>query len=203
MNLFNKQPSDNELINQIRIGGSMRDKALKNLYQNKALRQMVVSYVLSNGGEIYEGEEIFQDTMLVFDEKVAAPDFTLTSSLSTYFVAIAKWQWLNMRRKKGRNSTSEYDPRQHDSSDESDNPFRSLLHDERRNLLETILLHTGERCKKILLRWAEGFSMKEIAEEVGLSSDLMAKKEKYRCWERFLQTINTQDDVMRLLKESW
>jgi RNA polymerase sigma factor (sigma-70 family) len=201
LSIFKKKDTDTDIIEQIREGGRSRENALRKLYQDKTLKSMVVSYVLANGGETYEGEEIFQDTMLIFDEKVAEPTFILSSSLSTYYVAIAKWQWLNMHRKKGRNSTAEFDPRQHDGNDEAENPFHSFLRDDRRNLLESTLAQTGERCKKILLLWAEGFSMKEIAENVGLSSDTMAKKEKYRCWERFEQYIKGQSDVMDALKE--
>ena len=52
---------------------------------------------------------------------------------------------------------------------------------EKRHFLDEALKQVGDRCRQILKLYSLRYSMEEIAQQVGLSSADMAKKENYRC----------------------
>ncbi len=59
---------------------------------------MVNRFVTNNNGTTNDAQDIFQDVMLVFVEKVRQDDFHLTASAKTYLMAITKHLWLKKRR---------------------------------------------------------------------------------------------------------
>jgi len=85
--------ADSALIAKLKDENS---EAFAALY--KTYIPFVKAYVTKNSGTLQDAEDIFQDTMVVLLQKINQQNFTLTSSLKTYFIAIAKNQWLKRRR---------------------------------------------------------------------------------------------------------
>ena len=65
--------------------------------------------------------------------------------------------------------------------------------------MEKALDNIGVRCKKILRLKQLDHSLDEIANEVGLSSASMAKKEAYRCRIRFRKFLDDNPDWKDLI----
>jgi RNA polymerase sigma factor (sigma-70 family) len=74
-----------------------------------------------------------------------------------------------------------------------DSPEHQLLNQEKRQVLDAALSKLGERCKKVLLMWAGGYSMEEIASALDLSSEAMARKTKYKCKNQLMEFLDHTD----------
>lgn len=74
--------------------------------ENKALRVLygyqkpIIQYIKSNQGNKQDAEDIFQEALAFFCEKVVAENFKPTSSINTYLYGVCKNLWRNQLRKK-------------------------------------------------------------------------------------------------------
>ncbi|HRI60045.1 MAG TPA: sigma-70 family RNA polymerase sigma factor [Saprospiraceae bacterium] len=173
----NTKRTDESLLTAIQSGGQAREEALKYLYLLPGLREMVTRFVLDNGGSRTDAQDVFQEALVLFDRNLREGRFEGKSALTTYFVAIAKWRWVTLRRQQGR--YQELSPAQYDGEVES--PEAETLRAEHRELLTEAMGHIGERCRELLRLYQLDYAMEEIAGKMGYSGADVAKKEAYRC----------------------
>ncbi|MBL7816125.1 MAG: sigma-70 family RNA polymerase sigma factor [Saprospiraceae bacterium] len=187
--------SDSDLIDAFHEGGIRREKALRQIYQSDKLHKTIVSYVLGHGGNSQDAEDVFQDTIILFDRQLREGNFKGQSSLATYFMGIAKWRWVSIRRKFG--GDLELKPEQYDAPIES--VEARVIEDEKREIIDEILSKIGERCKTILKLYKLSYSMEEIAAELKLSSPEMAKKNAYECRKKFKDFVGLNPHYKTIL----
>lgn len=169
--------TDETIIHNIRQGGQARDAALQHLYLRSGVREAVARVVSDTGGSQADAQDVFQEAFVLFDRNVREGKFDGRSSLTTYLVAIAKWHWLNVRRREGR--YTQLEPAQHEGT--TDSPEVTTIQAEQRDMLTAALEQIGERCKQLLTLYQMNCSMTEIADLMGYQSPDVAKKEAYRC----------------------
>jgi RNA polymerase sigma factor (sigma-70 family) len=150
---------------------------LRRIYLLPGLRETVARFVLDNGGSRADAQDVFQEAFILFDRNLREGRFEGKSALATYFVAIAKWRWVTLRRQQGR--FQEISPAQYESEVES--PENETLRAEHRELLAEAMGKIGERCRELLRHYQLDYSMEEIAREMGYANAETAKKEAYRC----------------------
>jgi RNA polymerase sigma factor (sigma-70 family) len=173
--------NNTELLLAFKQGGLERDSALRRIYENEQLRQTVIKLIMSNGGNIQDAEDVFQDTLILFDRQIREGNFKGDSTWTTYFVGIAKWRWVSVKRKFGRDIELKIEH----FTGQVESVEARAIEDEKRQLIDEILTKIGERCKSILKLYKLSFSMEEIAEKLGLSSPELAKKNAYECRKKF------------------
>jgi RNA polymerase sigma factor (sigma-70 family) len=189
--------NDQAIVEAICGPPEMRDAALKSLFEDGALRRTVIQYALANGGDKDDGQDLFQDTVVLFDRSVRDGKFHAQSGLRTYFISIAKWHWLNMRRKKH----NAHEPLPNiDLLDSIESPEVTVITDEQKAILQQAVEQLGGRCVKLLTLYKLSYSMEEIAQEMGLSSADMAKKEVYRCREKLRNYFKQHPDLLKSLR---
>ena len=176
--------SDKKIITAVRGDALSREAALEHLFKDEYLRRAVTQHVVSQGGSYHDAQDIFQDTLVLFDRNIRQGRFEERSSIRTYFIGIAKWHWFNTRQKK--QPTVELMPSHYDEAVES--PEAHFFNEEKKAILEQALAQLSERCRELLKYYRLDYSLKEMAEIFGFSSPEMAKKEAYRCRER-LRTV--------------
>ncbi|GAB4496369.1 MAG: hypothetical protein OHK0019_27970 [Saprospiraceae bacterium] len=169
--------NDASLLAAIQGGGSEREQALRHFYLLPGLRETVARFVLDNGGSRSDAQDVFQEALVLFDRNLREGRFEGKSTLTTYFVAIAKWRWVTLRRQQGR--YRELSPAQYDGEVES--AETETLRAEHRELLSEAMGHIGERCRELLRLYQLDYAMDEIAQKMGYSGPDVAKKEAYRC----------------------
>ncbi len=187
--------SDEKLMSAIKGKIEERNWALKQFFQNKDIKDMVINYVVNHGGNRQDGQDVFQDSVILFDRAIRENTFKGQSSLTTFFVGIAKWRWVSYKRKFGNNM--EFKPEQHEAS--VDNIEVLMIEGERLLAIEEVLTRIGDRCKKVLKLYKLSYSMEEIAEIIGLNSPEMAKKEAYKCRSKFKEFVLSNPDFEHLL----
>jgi RNA polymerase sigma factor (sigma-70 family) len=174
--------TNSELLFAIKQSDASRDKTLQQIYADDKLRKTVFTHILQNGGSRQDAEDVFQDTLVLFDRQIREDKFQGQSSWGTYFVGIAKWRWVSLRRKFSRDST-ELKVEYHDSPVES--VEARVIEGEKLTVIEAVLSRIGERCQQVLTYYKLSHSMEEIAELMQLSSPEMAKKVAYECRKKF------------------
>ncbi len=168
--------TDQRIIDLVKSGRHSR--ALDKLYK---IYPAVLKYVKESGGSLADAEDIFQDAMVIFIEKVSHPNFVLTSTISTYVFGICK----NLSREKRRMHQKEV-MKSSEEKDEETKTIDDFLEEERRYLaLDKVLIQTGEKCLELLkMFYYDRVSMKVIASRLGFKSETSAKTQKYKCLEK-------------------
>jgi RNA polymerase sigma factor (sigma-70 family) len=169
--------SDIEIINLIKKG--KHSKALTRLYK---IYPAVLKYVNGTGASSTEAEDIFQDALLIFMDKIYDSNFHLSATISTYIYGICK----NLCREKLRynNRLSTTDKELDDDGLQKDLE-EYMMEEKKYQALESILLETGKKCMDLLkMYYYDNLSMKEIAAKLGFSSETSTKTQKYKCLEK-------------------
>jgi RNA polymerase sigma factor (sigma-70 family) len=188
--------TNSELLLAIKTSDALRDKTLQQIYADEKLRKTVFSYIFQHGGSRQDAEDVFQDTLVLFDRQIREDKFQGQSSWATYFVGIAKWRWVSLRRKFSRDS-AELKVEYHDSPVES--VEARVIEGEKLTVIEAVLSRIGERCKQTLTLYKLSHSMEEIAEFLHLSSPEMAKKVAYECRKKFKDLVMNDPEYKTVL----
>jgi RNA polymerase sigma factor (sigma-70 family) len=191
--------ADARIISDILAGGQSRMEALRIIYQNRKLKDMVSAFVKNNKGSAEDGQDVFHDGIIILDQNIRAGKFRGESPLDGYLYSICRFAWMNRMRKQARTVYVETPPTA-DEAPAATSPEAIILDEERKNVLNRLMSSIGERCAKILELWKLSYSMEEIAEQLGFSSADMARKAKYRCHLALLEQIKSNPHWEALLR---
>ncbi len=188
---------DQALREQLSGSADERKLALQQIFRSNDLRTMTFSYILKHGGKEEDCRDVFQEVFLLFERAVREKKFEGKSSVSTFFIGIVKWHWINTLRKRG--AYTALDDRT-DFMDTSDSVEASVIDEEKRKLLHSVIGQMNERCRQLLRLWGLSMSPEEIAKEAGLAGPDMAKKETYRCRAKLKEFFDARPHLMEALK---
>lgn len=177
--------TDQKIIESIKAGGAAREKALYHVFFQQDWKGAAIAFVLKSGGYEADGDDIAQKAFVLFENNVRRGKFKAQSSLKTYFLAIARYQWY--KEMKRRRPMDELQPEHYEEG--GGNVEESYISQEKKEFLGKALAKLSERCQEILRLQRLGESLEAIARKVGLSSAAMAKKEAYRCRMRLRKFI--------------
>jgi RNA polymerase sigma factor (sigma-70 family) len=179
--------SDEHWVEAIRQGGTAREAALREIYRDRELQRMVISFVRNHQGDATEGQDMYHEGIIVLDRNIREGKFRGESPVKGYLYSICRFLWMNQMRKLARSKPMAEVPREDEADLET--PEIQLIDQERKELLAGWLGELGERCQRILELWKLSYSMEEIAEALGFSSPDMARKAKYRCHLSLLEVV--------------
>ncbi len=168
--------SEVELLNSLRNGD---DKVLKTIYRQNY--HTIVNMVTNNGGSLQEAKDIYQETLIVFYEKVKEEDFELNCQIKTFLYSVSRRLWLKQLQRKQR-----YTIPLTDSDEYVDLSWEDVGDKEDQyNAMHTALESLGEPCKSILKDfYLRNQSMEEITDKFGYTNADNAKNQKYKCLKR-------------------
>jgi RNA polymerase sigma factor (sigma-70 family) len=189
-----------DLIAQIAAGGRARDQALEQVYRDKALRNAVFVVIRQNKGNIQDAEDMYQESLIIMDRNIREGKYEHQGNLAAYLSTIARFCWMNQLRKQQRTDLHE-EVRQDTAKEQVPGPDHILMDRESESLLERFLQKLDPRCVRIIKLWQEKYSMVEIADQLSLSSEMMARKLKYQCTKKLSALIHAEPEVARILKQ--
>lgn len=164
---------------QIRLLQNGDDRILQVIYRQ--YYQTIVNLVMNNSGSLQEAKDIYQETLIIFYEKVKDEDFELNCKLKTYLYSISRNLWLKQLQHKKRftNSIS-------DSEEYLEIPWEEASKKEDQyQAMHSALESLGEPCRSILKDfYMHSQSMEEITEKFGYTNADNAKNQKYKCLKR-------------------
>ncbi len=183
-----------EVLNKIRSGKVGRDEVITSLYNDQNLKSKVYNQVLKRGGNINDAQSVFNLCLVQFFKTVTKNrSLTIDINLEAYIIAIAKNVWFQELRKNAKTMTTEIN----DNLDvsEENNSESLLLNIEKMDLLSDLLSKLKRRCKDVLMYWANGYSMEEIAQMCDYKSAMMARKKKYQCMKELIEYVSKNPHI--------
>jgi RNA polymerase sigma factor (sigma-70 family) len=180
--------SDINIIEGVR---KQDDKVLNWLYDSYF--QSVKKYVLNNSGSDEDVSDVFQDTIVVLYNQIAADNLHLTSDLKGYFFGIARNVWNAQLRKKQKTIELEIDLPEEEDSEEQYDP-----------ILERIISRVFEKLKPdqqmVLNLFSNGHSYEDIAKKMNLKNEVYARRKKYLCKEALLELVKEDPEYQEYLR---
>ena len=173
---------DKELMNLIKsVNSSENDKGFRYMYQEYL--GMVQNVVLNNSGDSQDGEDVFQDGMIVLFNQARKPDFELRCTIKTYLYSICRNLWLKKLRKSSRIVELSESITQFVAIDESQ--LKTLEVTEEKEIIANYMSQLSDGCREILKYfYFEKKKMTEIAQLLGLANEQGAKNKKSMCMKK-------------------
>ncbi len=177
--------TDLELIENFRDDP---ESAFRFLYKN--VYPKVSDYIIRVGGSDEDAKDIFQDSIIRFNDLMIRQNFKLECSPTTLIVAISRNLWLNSKRKVI------LDPIFLSLKEAMDDKEGSLLDEEnseiKKELLENIFKKLDPVCQKII-HWTyfDRKSDEEIALHFGYSLGYV-KVKRFRCLQGLRETFRKE-----------
>ena len=166
-----------EIIQSIQRGD--REDVIRLLYREFP---KIKALILKSGCNAVMASEIFNDSLLIFIEKVERPDFKLTSKLTTFLYGINRFLVKNELRKQQRHHELEWSDTLIVSESDLEYDYEK---EDKLKLIETVLTKISEKCQKIFqLFYFKKESMESIAQELNFTSTNSAKTQKYKCLQK-------------------
>jgi len=159
--------TDVELIKRIQNGNTA---AFKHIYKHKPLIQRMVS---KKGGTKEDGEDVFQNTLIILVKKLSNADFILTSKLSTFLYSIAVYAWYKMCTKMKDGSLEDI----LDLKTVEDEYFKSENTDMLKKCVSVLSNHERKLVDEFYFKQK---SIPELTEELGYNNDNTTKNMKYK-----------------------
>ena len=189
--------TDKEIIEAIRNGND--NEAIAYLY--KEVLPGVVKFICKHGGSREEASDIFQDSIMNFYRNVISMSFKEDKyKIQGYLFTVSKNLWINRVHKTKRIVQMSDEGKEMVLHPEK-NVLDDMISADRDALITKLFTSLDQKCIDILtLSVYNKFSMKEIAEKLGLSSDNVAKINNYRCKQKLIELVKTNKSLKAMLQ---
>ena len=169
-------------------------------YIYRQYAELISFNVVTMGGSLQDGEDIFQETVVTFIDLVRKGKFRGESSVKTFLVAVARNIWLNelKRKKSGDQRAKIFETnRGHIENDVLEN----LNQREKREQLLSLMDRLGDSCRKILtLFYYENLPFEEIIGKMGYETEQVARNKKYKCMRELSDLIRNNPAFLKRIE---
>ncbi|WP_347160248.1 RNA polymerase sigma factor [Pontibacter chitinilyticus] len=157
-----------------------RERTLEKLY-GKAY-PMVLHYVYQHHGTADDAQDLLQEAIILFYEKVVHGQLTLTAAATTYLMAVCKNLWRRELEKRSR---------QQELSPEIGEQLKEEVQAEQPDYaLAPFVAQLGEKCQAMLVAvYYLGQRMEQVAREHQYRTVRSATVQKYKCLERLRKSL--------------
>ncbi len=139
----------------------------------------VTRYIARMGGSLEEAEDVFQDALLIYYEKITSTPTQTIVNEKAYLLGIAQKLWLQHYRAGSNNVPL--------------NDFDTEIEPQEQHATEKILRYletAGKKCMELLKAYYyDGLQVGNVATLFGYSSIHSATVAKYKCLEKVRETV--------------
>lgn len=168
----------------------MIDSVVRDLCQCREFLATVIQHVRKNGGTNQDAEDMLQEGLAQLVANLYENKYKGEASIENYAFGICKFKWANALRKKSR----------HMQVVDSDRLIKlnpadpSVLPTEDQEWIWTILGQMNEGCKDLLKLVYQGFSRKEIGEQLNVAEQTVKNKIS-GCRRQFSELIKADPEL--------
>lgn len=173
------------------------DSVLEHIY-NQVLPK-VRNYVQRNSGSIDDARDVFQDAVVIFYKHVKQGKFNAEHDIAGFIFSVSRNLWINMAKKNNKVIALGED--EISGTHHSGNLVDELMTREREEYILKVFTALGDSCRQILLYSIyDKFSMREIKEKMGFTSENVAKTKNYKCKQRLMELVKKNTSIQDYLK---
>lgn len=187
MLFFKRSYTDEQIVAQIKAGGTVREETLRYLFADSGWRTAALRLIRSLGGTQYEAEDAIQEAFIVFDNHIRTDRYQQISGLKSYFLGICRGRWYSNRRSVRRLVYSD-DPVPRQSYDYEE-PEKWAIEKEQKEQLRAVIDQMDERCRELLHLYKLNYSMEEIAQALNLGNENNARQRVFQCRQKLAKLI--------------
>ncbi|MFZ1379755.1 MAG: sigma-70 family RNA polymerase sigma factor [Saprospiraceae bacterium] len=189
-----------ECRNKIRSSVQDRQQIIREIYQSVDFNNGLSAFIRAHQGSIEELANLKHETIVQF-VKTMYSDSAIKADgpVTAYLLGIAKFVWFSEMKRRNKILTNEIkEPEVLVSLDGFELNFIS---EEKSRALHKIMVTLRGNCKEVLMAWANGLSMKEIAHNLNYQSEGMARKKKSQCMKQLVEFIHSNPDLKSALSQ--
>jgi len=171
------------LFNSLITGDS---KGILEIYE--LVYPSVLKYIRNNSGNQEDAEDIFQKALLHVTTKAKVKNYEPVDNFEWYLYGICKNLWLkelSFRKKWATKAEVK------EITDESNAKLMALqiLENDRREVYLRNFNLLSDNCKKVMSLFLKKRKQKEIAEELGYSSETVVRQRVFKCKSKLIKLI--------------
>jgi RNA polymerase sigma factor (sigma-70 family) len=181
---------DDDYLREIKAGGDRAEAAITCLYKKYRKRAFAYTKKLISKHFDFKGsaEDLVHDSFIILIQKIQYESM-YSKSLSSFWMGIIRYLFLNQLKKDERITLVRESEEMYGLDENT--PETIFLQAEEMEQMEYTFSRLGPRCREILMLWIRHYTMTEIAEQVHLSNDAMARKMKHQCFQKLKELVKT------------
>jgi RNA polymerase sigma factor (sigma-70 family) len=149
--------------------------------------ETIRNLIRKNNGNDEDAQDIFQEAIIIIYKKIKEEELELSCSFSTYLYSVCKLLWLKQLEKKRIRAES------FTNGEEIDEITSVIGHNLETNdeykLYQKHFNKLNKDCQKVLRLFLEKVPLKEVAEIMGYKTEQYAKKRKFECKKKLIESI--------------
>lgn len=158
-------------------------------------KKMIFSYVQSHGGNEQDAEDLLQEAIVVFWQKVCSGKFELTSKIGTYLLAVVKNKWYAEIRKRNKFADAEISE---EVNDGEDSQLEIVIFEEKQQMVRQALEEIDPSCKQLLYYfYFEQRNLEDITRIMKFANSNVTKSKKYQCKKALETILNRKAEIER------
>lgn len=187
---------DKEILDCIRTGNN--NGALSYLYDESLAK--VRQYIMKNSGTKDDANDIFQDAVIILFNQIRLNKFNEAYSIDSFMYSVSRNLWIDKVR-RAKKFTSYESPEQFSFVTSDQDHLDDLISKEKTQAMKTVFNKLDKKCRQILNYVIhDKYSMKEIKEKMGYTSENVAKTTHYRCKQYLKELVKSNPALISLLK---
>jgi len=185
---------DEDFVREIRAGGHRADTAISCLYRQYRKRVFTsLSRLLLKHPEFRaSAEDLVHDAFIIMVYKIQFESSDIHSLLG-FWIAAGKNIFLNQLKRDQKIILVRDAEEMYGLNEIS--PEVGFLSREEQEQMASTFSKLGARCREILLLWINQFTMVEIASQMNLSNDNMARKIKFECFKKLKDLVRSGNKI--------
>lgn len=185
------------------VNEQRRDKGQKTHVGGNEIKQITLligPFVTNNYGSIADVEDLVQEGLATFFQKLLDEQFVLRSNVVQYITGICKKKWLQELQRRSKEPTSGVlveDIELNIEWCQNENHLEECMID----IMMQNISKLSDKCQKVFDMRMEGSSCEQIAEIMNLKNTQSVKDKHYRCKKRLQDLIRQDPNYDALMNE--
>ncbi|AFL85028.1 RNA polymerase sigma factor, sigma-70 family [Belliella baltica DSM 15883] len=197
---INKTNSEDSILDDIKAGGILLNKALEYMYST--YYRLLESIILKNSGDEDDAADVIQDTFLAFVKMVQDGRFRKEAGVKSMLYSIARNLWITEIRKR-KSTQNRHEIFEQGNDVEVIGVSVEIEKIENQKLILSLFESIGQKCKSILISfYYENLSMKDIMEKEDFSSEQVLRNKKYKCLKSLIEKVNGNEILAKSVKNA-
>jgi RNA polymerase sigma factor (sigma-70 family) len=157
-------------------------------YIYESFYQQINFFVNTNSGTDEDAQDIYQEALIVIYKKINEESLTeLDCSFNTYLYSVCKLLWLKQLERNKIKTADKIE--KEELQDFGEDMMDIFEKDDRMSLYQKHYRMLSKDCQKVLRLTLNKLSLKQVANIMGYKSQKYAKKKKYQCKEKLIESI--------------